>query len=211
MKSIKVVKGKSRLEQFVIECHQSEKQNRLSESFLSMSCLSLIFDNETMFIYLIWTKSISVFFFICVIIDLCDGAFRSPIVHTIRKDLSVLAEQTESHNYQYFFQPFGIQDGAITSPVLITSRPSQGTVSKNKMHLKREKNTHTQATRSTRRHNPFQGYLISVSDVLTSWGWERSSRGADGTQNNMWLLSTRASQSSWQVLSYLWLISRQMQ
>lgn len=72
-------------------------------------------------------------------------------------------------------------------------QPSHGRVSKKYENWKEETKkqhiyTHRLLTQT------FQGHFISVFDVLASRGWERSSRRADGTQNNTWLLSTRASQ-----------------
>lgn len=68
----------------------------------------------------------------------------------------------------------------IIYPPLIRGYPSEDTFGE-KTH------THTQTTRSTLRHKPFQGYFIPVFDVLTS-----CCRGCDGTWNNMWPLSTSA-------------------
>lgn len=68
-------------------------------------------------------------------------------------------------------------------------QPLHGRVSKEKGNYKKTTHTHTnlQAIQSTLRHNPCQGYLISLSEVLTSWGCGRRCRAAWRTQNNVWL------------------------
>lgn len=104
----------------------------------------------------------------------------------------------ESFSEQSLLQPFGIPAElipvleAINSPVLVTSpnHYMEGYQNKKeKGNYKKTTHTHTnlQAIQSTLRHNPCQGYLISVSEVLTSWGCGRRCRAAWRTQNNVWL------------------------
>lgn len=116
----------------------------------------------------------------------------------VKRFLPALKEQTESFSEQSLLQPFGIPAElipvleAINSPVLVTSpnHYMEGYQNKKeKGNYKKTTHTHTnlQAIESTLRHNPCQGYLISVSEVLTSWGCGRRCRAAWRTQNNVWL------------------------
>lgn len=98
----------------------------------------------------------------------------------------------ESFSEQSLLQPFGIPAElipvleAINSPVLVTSpnHYMEGYQNKKGNYKKTKRartHTHTQnlqAIQSTLRHNPCQGYLISVSEVLTSWGCGRRCRAA---------------------------------